>query len=249
MVHPTRPEPDNAVDFTTNLRGAPGPGFYPGAGGYFHDCDGPPQRPRVVFYGTDFGTERELAKVERRGYETRKQQTIGPLRELVEEVAKETDLPDLARWCYLTNAVLAVAKIKRGTVEGNADTHKAYRKLEHTPYLRRCGETHARWLRERKPSLAVLLGAKHVEVYGSSLWSVVWPDLFGPGGKWVGLPMCEALRCPVARADAGPRVQVMYHPSSRKHWRDAREEAARLLAEGVSWAGASGVSRSPPSTP
>ena len=58
-------------------------------------------------------------------------------------------------------------------------------------------------------------------------------DLFGPGGKWVGVPMREALRCPLARAESGLRVQVMYHPSSRRYWRDARPEAKRVLAEEV----------------
>ena len=232
MVHPTKPgHPDNE-DFVTDFRGAPGPGFYPGVGGYFHDYDGPPRQARVVFYGTDFGTEKELAKVERRRCETRKQSTIGPLRELVDEVARETGARDLASWCYLTNGVLAVAKITPA-VQGNGHTHKAYRKLKYTSYLRECGETHARWLGERKPSLVVLLGARHVEAYGCSIWSVVWPDLFGPGGKWVGVPMREALRCPLARADSGLRVQVMYHPSSRRYWRDARPEAKRVLAEEV----------------
>ena len=60
-----------------------------------------------MFYGTDFGTEEELAKVDRRRCETRKQSTIGPLRELVDEVAGETGVGDLASWCYLTNGVLA----------------------------------------------------------------------------------------------------------------------------------------------
>ena len=81
--------------------------------------------------------------------------------------------------------------------------------------------------------MVVLLGARHVEAYGCSIWSVVWPDLFGPGGKWVGVPMREALRCPLARAESGLRVQVMYHPSSRQYWRDARPEAKRILAEEV----------------
>ena len=75
----------------------------------------------------------------------------------------------------------------------------------------------------------MLLGAKHVEVYGCSVWSVVWPDLFGPGGKWVGVPMKEALRSPVAAAETGLRVQLMYHPSSRMHWRDARKQAKDAL--------------------
>ena len=55
-------------------------------------------------------------------------------------------------WCYLTNAVLAVAKITN-EVRGNGDTHKAYRKLNYTSYLRECGETHAQWLREQKAEL------------------------------------------------------------------------------------------------
>ena len=61
MVHPTKPgHPDNE-DFVTDFRGAPGPGFYPGAGGYFHDYDGPPrQRVRRDSRAVARGAETEL---------------------------------------------------------------------------------------------------------------------------------------------------------------------------------------------
>ena len=226
MVNPAKPPYVDNEDFITDFDNVPGPGFYPGAGGYFHRCSG--STCRIAIFGTDFGTTKYWREVRTRGCETEIQPTIKPLRELIDEVAQETGVRGLASWCYLTNAVLAVAKCTN-EVHGNGDTHKAYRKLDCTSYLRECGETHAQWLREQKPSLAVLLGAKHVEVYGCSVWSVVWPDLFGPGGRWVGVPMKEALRSPVAAAETGLRVQLMYHPSSRKHWHDARKQAKDAL--------------------
>ena len=120
MVHPARPGNDNA-DFLVRFEPADGPGFYPGAGGFFHGCT-LPQEPRVVFYGTDFGTTCEAGAARAMGGEAENQRTIARLRALVEGVAR--DIGENADWCYLTNAVLGLAKLKPGIVKGN-DCHRA----------------------------------------------------------------------------------------------------------------------------
>lgn len=223
-------------DFVTDFETEPGPGFFPGAGGYFHGCASCTCPSRIVFFGTDFGTKPDWDdKVRGQGGEKPTQSTLQPLRGLVDDVGDATGVRDLACWCHLTNAVLALAKTT-DTVKGNTDTYKAYRKPEHRSYLRQCGEAHSQWLQEQRPGLAVLLGAKHLSVYGCRVWSAVWPDLFGPGGKWCGMEMKDALSDPVTTTESGLRVQLMYHPSSRRHWwrrlDDAkatfRQEVARL---------------------
>ena len=120
---------------------------------------------------------------------------------------------------FLTNAVLALAKKKS---EGNAPMFGRYPK-----YLRKCGEYHRRWLRDvEKPALAVLMGQSHLEEYRCSIWSVVWPELFGPGGKWAGMTKLadafESSRTLASTTDGG-RVQLMYHPS-KKHLKQPRLE-------------------------
>ena len=89
MVHPARPKYRDNADFLVRFEPADGPGFYPGAGGFFHGCT-LPQEPRVVFYGTDFGTTCEAGAARAMGGEAKNQWTIKKLRELVEEVACDT---------------------------------------------------------------------------------------------------------------------------------------------------------------
>ena len=228
MVHPARPKYRDNADFLVRFEPADGPGFYPGAGGFFHGCT-LPQEPRVVFYGTDFGTTCEAAAARAMGGEAENQRTIERLRELVEEVAGDTG-EDVANWCYLTNAVLGLAKLKPG-IEGNSDTYKAYRKLEHQPYRKKCGGAHRDWLRgRRRPVLVVLLGSRHFNVY-APVWSVALPELFDKGGEWRGAKVSRVLADgPVRDAGAGRRVQVMYHPSSREEWNRWRGQFRDTLA-------------------
>ena len=63
---------------------------------------------------------------------------------------------------------------------------------------------------------------------GCSIWSVVWPELFGPGGVWAGTRKLanafESDRTVATAEDTGWRVQLMYHPAwkhtqPREAWR------------------------------
>ena len=222
----TKPKYPCNDDFVTDFETEPGPGFYPGAGGYFHGCSST-CRPRIVIFGTDFGTEQYWKdEVRGKGGETQSQSTVSKLRSLIDAVGHDAGIPRLACWCYLTNAVLALAKIT-DAVKDNKHTFKAYRKPEHRSYLRQCGETHREWLQKQQPSLALLMGARHLEIYGRSVWSVVWPELFGSSGKWGLTKMKDALRSPVGTTESGLRVQLMYHPSLMHLWPDRERTEAR----------------------
>ena len=233
----TRPTYRCNHDFVTDFKTEQGPGFFPGADGYFHGCAAGRCRPRIVFFGTDFGTLSDWeTKVRGKGGEKCSQPTLRHLRKLIDDIASDTGIAELACWCHLTNAVLALAKVER-----NTDTYKVYRKPEHRQYLRQCGRSHFEWLQEQKPGLAVLLGARHFSVYGCGVWSTVWPDLFGPNGKWCGMEMKDALSEPVAKTESGPRVLVMYHPSSGPHWRRHMEQNREVLRQEVTRLATSGA--------
>ena len=247
MIRATSKKPKYTCndDFVTDFESEPGPGFFPGAGGYFHGCATCTCAPRIVFFGTDFGTMPNWeGKVRGKGGEQPNQSTLQPLRALVDDVGDNTGLSDLACWCHLTNAVLALAQIT-DTVKGNRDTYQAYRKPQHRSYLQQCAEAHSRWLQEQKPSLAVLLGAKHLSVYGSGVWSAVWPDLFGPCGKWSGIEMKDALSDPVTTTESGLRVQLMYHPSSVIHWQRRLADAKAAFRREVTRLADSATTRVP----
>ena len=232
-VTSARPEYPRNEDFTTDFETEQGPGFFPGAAGYFHGCSSCSCAPKIVVFGTDFGTEEDWRdKVQGKGGEKRTQPTLCPLRCLIDAVQADTGVRDLACWFYLTNAVLALAKVT-DAVRNNTDTYKAYRKPEHGLYLRQCGETHREWLKKHTPGLAVLIGARHLKNYGPGLWAVVWPELFGPGGRWDGLDMKNALRNRVETTESGLRVQLMYHPSSRQHWWSDLDETQKTLQREV----------------
>ena len=229
----TKPQYPCNDDFVTDFETEQGPGFFPGAAGYFHGCTAPKCPPKIVFFGTDFGTECYWREgVCGKGGEKRSQQTLCALRCLVDDVGDETGIGNLASWCHLTNAILALAKITE-IVKGNRDTYRAYKKCEYQPYLQQCGATHREWLQEQRPGLAVLLGAKHLEVYGRSLWSAVWPELFNPGRKWDGMKMKDALCDPVQTTRRGLRVQLMYHPSSGRHWSGHLDKAKGAFRQEV----------------
>ena len=104
---------------------------------------------------------RELCIEGQRG-ERRSQSTLRNLRSLVEDIRLDTGIRDLACWCYLTNAVLALAKLT-AVVRDNRNTYKAYKKPEYRSYLRECGEIHRQWLRRHEPGLAVIMEARNLE--------------------------------------------------------------------------------------
>ena len=103
---------------------------------------------------------------------TRPYRVQDALRCLIDEVADDTGISDLACWCRLSNAVLALAKHTE-RVQKPTDAHKAYDSPDAKCYLRKCGDAHRRWLQlqlqlqlqEQKPDLVVLLGARQLSDY------------------------------------------------------------------------------------
>ena len=122
----------------------------------------------------------------------------------------------------LTNAVLGLA-----TTDQMTGNERVFRK--HLDYLRDCGAYHRQWLDRHKPRLVVLMGVAHLRAYGCSIWSEVWPELFGSGGMWCGLELGEAFSRgrTVATVASGLRVQLVYHPSSGQYRWKCREQLAK----------------------
>ena len=234
MIHCDLPPHAAASDFATEVECLDStPGFFPVHSGRFPEGLSQPSQPRVMIFGTDWGSQ-ERAKKCRRQWEagrTCRCQRFGREAEGEKPYATEGNLFEvLTKAClspakvFLTNAVLGLAKKQSGNTPmfGN-----------HPEYLRECGQYHRRCLQDiEKPGLAVLMGQPHLGVYGCSIWSVVWPELFGPGGVWAGTrklaDVFETDRT-VATADSGWRVQLMYHPS----WKHAQPRGAwrRILKE------------------
>ena len=216
------PECPSNRDFETRFTPKRGPGFFPGTEGYFRGCSSAASVD-VVFFGTDFGTQRywEHDVHDGRG-ERDDQTTLNRVRCLVHDAGVDPCA------CYLTNAILALAKIVKGRVEKNTDTHKVYRKSKHPCLFRECAKLHREWLEHHKPRVAVLMGAGHLKTY-RSIWSETWPALFGtPEALWHGVSSVKAAwshsRHQVDPA-SGTCVLLMYHPASWGHWRRFRPDA------------------------
>lgn len=237
-ISPIKPKHPCNDDFLTDFDTEQGPGFFPGAGGYFHGCSACTCPSSIVFFGTDFGTKDYWAKkVQGKGGESRSQPTLRSLRFLIDEVADATGVSQLACRCYLTNAILGLA-----TVQNNTDTYTVYTKPAHRRYLQKCGKAHRQWLRNQPPALVVLMGQKHITKY-RGVWAKALPELFGRQGAWRGLKATHVSGHPTAEVevqdDAQPtRVLWMYHPSSGPHWRrnrpkikDALEQEVTLLRD------------------
>ena len=204
--------------FTTRFAHLGGRGFFP-----VHDGgigEGPPQeRPLVVVFGTDWGPRKRydrcaMALQQSRDCECRR--GAFPTERKLLEFLKEgglragQELSDV----FVTNAVL-------GLVEGEdraIGCVEVYRR--HADYLTRCGQWHRRWLDDKKPGVAVVLGFANLAVYGR----YIWPELFGPVGStnscvWHGAASLSKARARKRMATAGDvRVLLMPHPSAPLRW-------------------------------
>ena len=240
---PTCDDGDAAKEFTTTVECLENtPGFFPVHSGRLPKVS-QLTPPRVVIFGTDWGKQSKAEKCRtawkshrecrcqrfRREEGPKPYPTEGNLFEVLTDACVDPEK------VFLTNAVLGLAKNKS---EGNARMFGRYPK-----YLRRCGEYHRRCLRNvEKPALAVLMGEPHLAVYGCSIWSVVWPELFGPGGQWAGTAeLKDAFESDrtVATTTDGWCVQLMYHPSKLHipqpplHWQRRTVEDLRQSSKTV----------------
>ena len=200
----------SAPDFTTDFEPKHGPGFFPGTDGYFHGCSaaGP---GRIVFFGTDFGSQRYWEEeVTEGGGEKRTQRTLCNLRCLVEEAGIDPCA------CHLTDAVLALTKRDKST--GNDEV---YRRKEYRDYLELCGDFHGDWISRHKPELVVLMGTPNIDTYrrvvfnralhrGRRMLEDAWVDMRSP---WT--CVYEDERELVRTQPGQPDVLWIFHPSFR----------------------------------
>ena len=209
------PRYDDNPDFETCFEPKRGPGFFPGAGGYFHGCcPGGPRR--IAFFGTDFGTQRYWEEqVTEGGGEKRTQATLHNLRCLVEEAGIDPCS------CHLTNAVLALAK--RDDMTGNASVYGLTR---YRDYLELCGDFHKDWIFRHKPELVVLMGKPNIDTYRRLVFSralrpvhsmleAKWADLRAPWTCVYEAEEGEPGKELVKTGRGQPDVLWMFHPSFR----------------------------------
>ena len=194
-------------DFRTDFEPRRGPGFFPGAGGYFHGC-APGGARRIVFFGTDFGPECDWEeKVGDGDGERETQETLRALRKLVDEAGVDPCS------CHLTNAVLALARNGRST----ENDRRIYRK--HPKYLRKCADFHREWISRHAPCLVVLMGGANVRTYLRDVFQPIFPEAkleerwrLEPNARLSSI--YESGR-ELVRQPEGPDVLWMFHPSFR----------------------------------
>lgn len=151
-----------ATDFTphTDL-----PGFFPGAGGFFHGISNTTKR--FHFFGTDFGPLAYQRDLRSTGGEPDSVVTLRQLRTIVSQAG--IPLSD----CFLTNAVLCV---RRG--DSATDEFPIWR--QHPEYVIACASWHRRQITVQKPVAIVLMGRPHLNHFGRLLF----PEL---AHHWAGL--------------------------------------------------------------
>jgi uracil-DNA glycosylase len=188
------------------------PGFFPGAGGFFHGY--PTPRKQVLFFGTDFGPLDYQQALPNIGGEPATNSTIRNLRNIATEA--HLSLDD----CYLTNAVLCM---RRGT----SATEKFPIWQLFGDYVRACAAWHRSFIAEHEPRTVVLMGRPHLLHFGRLLY----PEL---DNWWRGLTslkdVYEAQR-ELFAPEIGPPILLMHHPSFwHAHPRRFKERALEHLA-------------------
>ncbi len=170
------------------------PGFFPGAGGFFHGFPNPEKR--FLFFGTDFGPlsyQRDLPKT---AGEPESVATLRQLRKIVLQAG--LSLSD----CYLTNAVLCA---RRG--ESATENFPIWR--QYVDYVNACARWHRRQIAARKPDAVVLMGIPHLAHFGKLLF----PEL---ASHWAGLNSMKSVYASgkeVFCSADGTNVLLILHPS------------------------------------
>jgi uracil-DNA glycosylase len=176
------------------------PGFFPGAGGFFHDCNPGFSKP-FVFFGTDFG-ELSYQKTLRNTFgEPRTNPTLRNLKKIVVEAGLDLNS------CLLTNAVLGLTK--GDTAIGNYDSiFKPY-----PEYLELCAHWHRKMLLASNSRLIVFMGAPHIHDYGAR----IFPELKEIWSNYSTLKSIYNAGLEFVRRESGADILLMYHPSSYWH--------------------------------
>lgn len=183
--------------FETSFRPNPTlPGFFPGAGGFFHGHASGSKR--FMFFGTDFGPLSYQQGLERTGGEPKTNETIRFLRAIVERANIPLDA------CFLTNAVLCMRLGDSAT-----DTFSIWER--YPDYVAACAQWHRAFIAETRPKLVALMGLPHLKVFGP----ILFPEL---SSHWAGLrTLADVFNASkeTLRLNVGTQVLLMHHPS---HW-------------------------------
>lgn len=181
--------------FETSFRLNPNlPGFFPGAGGFFHGHA--PARKRFLFFGTDFGPLSYQQSLERTDGEPKSTPTIRHLRAVVEQAGIPLDA------CFLTNAVLCMRS-------GNSATDDFPIWERYPDYVAACADWHRAFIAKTQPTLVALMGVHHLTVFGP----ILFPEL---SSHWSGLrTLTDVFNASkeTLRLKVGSQVLLMHHPS------------------------------------
>ena len=146
------------------------PGFFPGAGGFFHGYAN--TRRRILIFGTDFGQLDYQQGLAATGGEPADNATIYNLTKVLRSAGVSLDD------CFLTNAVLCAWR--QDNCIGN---HAVWRKFP--TYIQDCAEWHRHFIERHNPSAVVLMGTPAVQTFGK----VLYPEL---GAHWQGIKTLKA---------------------------------------------------------
>ena len=170
------------------------PGFFPGAGGFFHGHAS--ENKRILIFGTDFGQLDYQQGLAASGGEPPDNRTILNLTKILTDASVSLDD------CLLTNSVLCTWKVDRCL-----DNHAVWRRYE--TYVANCAAWHREFIRQLKPDAVVLMGTPALQTFGK----ILYPAL---GDRWKGLKSLKAVyevERETYQVPDGPKVLLMPHAS------------------------------------
>ena len=170
------------------------PGFFPGAGGFFHGF--PKTRKRFLFFGTDFGPLGYQQQLRSTGGEPESVVTLRQLKLIVTQAGIRLDE------CFLINAVLCMR-------HGDTTIGKFPIWQRYPDYVRACASWHRREIAECKPDVVILMGLPHLKHFARLLF----PEL---AQYWAGLKTMKSVYAngkEVFSLPDGMNVLLMLHPS------------------------------------
>lgn len=183
--------PDFSTTFTPHLTL---PGFFPGAGGFFHGHAS--ANKRILIFGTDFGQLEYQQGLPANGGEPADNTTIFNLKKILTAVGIPLD------HCFLTNSVLCTWKTNRCL-----NNHAVWK---HYPtYVRDCAAWHREFIKRHRPDAVVLMGTPALQTFGKALYQEL-------GAHWKGFNSLKAVYAnerETYQVSHGPKVLLIPHAS------------------------------------
>ena len=179
------------------------PGFFPGAGGFFHGHS--KASKRILIFGTDFGQLDYQQGLAASGGEPADNATIFNLSKILRDAGVSLNE------CFLTNCVLCTWRL-----DNSLDNHEVWRK--YPKYITDCAAWHRRFIKQHKPDALVLMGTPALRTFGK----VLYPALDNYWKGFNSLKAVYAAEREICRLPDGPIVLLMPHaslwyPNAKKH--------------------------------